>query len=206
MPKGPRWKEVRRLIAANSGRGQVELRAKAIILLCSIYATRAIEIANLTLDDFDWINETFTLRRAKNGRVQQFPIQFEVGEAILNYLRKGRPSCSCRNLFVTWKTPYRPIVSGTSFDIVSLRLTKLGIESENMGPHSLRHACATQLLRKGASLQDIADFLGHRDVKSVNIYASVVRHTEGQLRRVAFPRVTFSRMSVALAVQMKGLG
>jgi alpha,alpha-trehalase len=49
-------------------------------------------------------------------------------------------------------------------------MKKLGIESESIGLHSLRHACATQLLRRGSSLRDIADFLGHRDMKSVSIY------------------------------------
>ena len=47
----------------------------------------------------------------------------------------------------------------------------LNIESEYFGPHALRHACATQLLKKGSSLRDIADFLGHKDTKSVSIYA-----------------------------------
>jgi len=132
---------------------------------------RAIEITNLTLDDFDWINETFTLKRAKSGRVQQFPLQFEVGQAILDYLQRGRPRCSVRNLFLTVQTPYRPLNSGNVWEIVASQIMKLGIESENMGPHSLRHACATQLLKKGSSLRDIADFLGHRGMASVSVYA-----------------------------------
>jgi integrase/recombinase XerD len=170
-PRGPRWGEVRRLAAVQPNSTPSDLRARAIILLCSIYATRGIEIANLNLNDFDWINETFTLRRAKHGRVQQFPIQYEVGQAILDYLKQGRPTCSCRQLFTTLKRPYRALNPGCLWEIVGLRMRKLGIESENMGTHSLRHACATQLLRKGSSLKDIADFLGHRDMKSVSIYA-----------------------------------
>jgi len=171
VPRGPRWGDVRRLVAIKPNPTPADLRARAIILLCSIYATRGIEIANLALNDFDWVNETFTLRRAKRGRIQQFPIQFEVGEAILDYLQRGRPSCSCRRLFTTIKSPYRPLNPGCLWEIVGLRMKKLGIESESMGLHSLRHACATQLLRKGSSLRDIADFLGHRDMKSVSIYA-----------------------------------
>jgi integrase/recombinase XerD len=182
VPRGPRWRDVRRLLASNSGGTPAELRARAIIFLCSIYATRAIEIANLTLRDFDWISETLTLRRAKSGRIQQFPIQFEVGEAILDYIQRGRPSCSCPHLFVTLKTPHRPLSSNSFWDIVGPRMRKLGIQSENSGSHSLRHACATQLLRKGSSLRDIADFLGHRDMNSVSIYAKC---DVGALRTVA---------------------
>ncbi|MBW8869939.1 MAG: tyrosine-type recombinase/integrase, partial [Acidobacteriales bacterium] len=54
---------------------------------------------------------------------------------------------------------------------VSRRLRALGLELDHLGPHALRHACATRLLQKGSSLKEIADFLGHRDTKSVGIYA-----------------------------------
>jgi site-specific recombinase XerD len=171
VSRGPCWSDVRRLAAANAAATPSQLRTRAVISLCSIYAVRAIEITNLTLNNFDWINETFTLKRAKSGRIQQFPLQFEVGQAILDYLQRGRPRCSVRNLFVTVQTPYRSLNSGNVWEIVASRIMKLGIESESMGPHSLRHACATQLLKKGSSLRDIADFLGHRGMASVSIYA-----------------------------------
>jgi integrase/recombinase XerD len=170
-PKGPKWKDVRRLLDSSPRVKTVDLRATAILSLCSIYGIRSTEVVNFMLNDFDWINETFTVRRAKRGRVQQFPIQFEVGEKILRYLQYGRPRCSCRNLFVTLKPPYRPMQSTTLWGIVSDRLKHLKIDSEHYGAHSLRHACATELLRKGSSLREIADFLGHRTLKSVSIYA-----------------------------------
>jgi len=54
---------------------------------------------------------------------------------------------------------------------VSRRFKLLGIQSERRGPHALRHACASHLLKKGTPLKDIADFLGHRDAKSIGLYA-----------------------------------
>jgi integrase len=140
-------------------------------LLCSIYGLRASEIVHLTLDDIDWRTETITVRRAKRGRTQQFPLPYEVGEAIVQYLQKARPHCSCRSLFVTRSTPHRPIRATAFWPIVGKRMKSLGIESAHFGPHALRHACATQLLKKGSSLHDIADFLGHRNTKCVSIYA-----------------------------------
>jgi integrase/recombinase XerD len=60
-----------------------------------------------------------------------------------------------------------------------------GSAIERTGPHSLRHSCATQLLHKGMSLPEIADFLGHRDLRSVSIYAKLDARA---LRKVAdFP-------------------
>jgi integrase/recombinase XerD len=150
---------------------RAELRAAAVISLCSIYALRCTEIINLSVNDFDWVNETFTIRRAKTGRIQQFPIQFEVGETILKYLQFGRPRCSCKRVFVTLRPPYQPLPATSLWTIVARRMKRLGIASENFGAHALRHSCATQLLRKGGSLRDIADFLGHRDMNSVSIYA-----------------------------------
>jgi integrase/recombinase XerD len=182
IPKGPRWRDVRRLLDFGSATKTSELRAAAIISLCSIYGLRSTEVTNLTLRDFDWISEVFLVVRAKGGRVQQFPIQFEVGETILRYLKHGRPRCSCRHVFVSLRPPYRPIRPSVIWGIVADRMKRLAITSEHFGGHSLRHACATELLRKGSSLKEIADFLGHRTMNSVSIYA---KYDVRSLRNVA---------------------
>jgi integrase/recombinase XerD len=180
--KGPSWADVRRLIRSVNGRTPVELRARALFLLFSIYGLRVSEVARLRLDDFDWRSETFCVHRAKRGGIQQFPIQYEVGEAILNYLRYGRPNCTCRNVFLTLQLPYRPLERSPMGSVVEKRMKRLGIQSEHRGPHSLRHACATYLLKKGSSLKEIADFLGHRTTQCVAIYAKYDRRS---LRKVA---------------------
>jgi integrase/recombinase XerD len=180
-PRGPAWKDVRRMLSM-VGTDPLELRANAIINLCSIYGLRRSEIVQRRLDDFDWHNEIMTVRRAKGGRVQQFPIQYEVGEAILAYLKSARPKSSCRRLFTTFRTPFRPMGPSCVRTIVAKRMKALGIESQNFGPHALRHACATQLLDKGFSLPEIADFLGHRGLSAVSIYA---KYNPRLLRRVA---------------------
>jgi site-specific recombinase XerD len=183
--KGPAWKEVRLLLHSTSGTKPATLRARAILSLCSIYALRSSEVARLRLNDFDWRDERFTVQRAKRGGVQHYPIQYEVGEAILRYLTKGRPRCPCRHVFVTLHPPYRPIKASSMWQIASRRMRQLGIVSAHHGPHALRHACATHLLRKGASLREIADFLGHRDSRSIGIYA---KYDARALRKVAaFP-------------------
>jgi integrase/recombinase XerD len=177
---GPSWKDVRRLVKDAEGSNQADCRAKAVLLLCSIYGLRNGEVARLLLNDFDWHNEIVTIKRGKRGRTQQFPIQFEVGEAIIHYLQNARPQCACRHLFVTQHPPYRPLK--TVGPVVTRRMKRLGIKSDNFGPHSLRHACATELLRKGTPLRGIADFLGHWDIESVSIYA---KHDARMLRAVA---------------------
>ena len=182
VSRGPSWKDVRRMLRPETGATAADLRTTAIISLCSIYGLRSGEVVGLQLTDFDWYNETFTVRRSKNQRIQEFPIQHEVGEAILQYLQKSRPTCSCRNLFVTWRTPYRPMLPSSLFKIISNRMKVLNIQSVSKGGHSLRHACATRLLKNGMSLPDIAEFLGHNGSSAVGNYA---RYNPCLLRRIA---------------------
>jgi integrase/recombinase XerD len=145
VPKGPPWKEVRRLVRSTQGEKPSDIRAHSILLLCSIYGLRASEIVHLTLDDIDWRNETITIRRAKRGRTQQFPLQYEVGEALVQDLQKARPHCPCRNLFVTRSTPHRPIRATAFWPIIGKRMKSLGILALN--PRILgRMPCDTPVL------------------------------------------------------------
>jgi len=181
-PRGPSWSNVRKLLRFPSEMSPGEIRTKAFLTLCAIYGLRSGEIVDLRLEDFDWYSEILTVRRGKRGRIQQFPLQFEVGEAILQYLKSVRPRCPSRHLFVTRVYPHKPVLSTTLRPLVAKRMIHLGIKSEKMGTHALRHACATELLKKGSSLKDIADFLGHRSLGSVSIYA---KHDPRSLRAVA---------------------
>jgi integrase/recombinase XerD len=182
VSRGPGWADVRRLLRYASKKTTISsLRAYAMLLLCSIYALRSSEVSDLQLIDIDWREETFCVKRAKRGGYQRYPLQYEVGEAILRYL-KVRPRCACRNVFVTFQQPYRPVSGCAMWAVVRHRLDVLGIRSRGRGPHALRHACATHLLRKGTPLKDIADFLGHRSAKAVGIYAKLDTRS---LRKVA---------------------
>jgi integrase/recombinase XerD len=181
-PKGPAWKDVRRMLDEPESEGHAQLRAAAIISLAAKYGLRTVEIVRLKLSDFDWRNEILVIRRAKSGRVQHFPIQREVGERVIRYLREARPRCDCRSVFVSTRPPYRQINLASIWLIISTRMKALGIQSQSFGAHSLRHACATQLLHSGTSLPEIAEFLGHRDLQSVSVYA---KHDLFALREVA---------------------
>lgn len=174
------WSEVCHLIGALDITKTSQCRAKAVLLLASKYGMRSCEIADLKLEDLDWSNEVITVRRAKRGRMQQFPLLFEVGQAIIDYLERVRPHSIYRNVFLTLHAPYRPVAHMSQS---MWRLLRVGVfGNAPCGLHSLRHACATELLRCGTSLQGIADFLGHRNLRSVSIYA----HCDSQsLRQIA---------------------
>jgi len=182
LPEGPEWKQVQRLLESVRGNSAADLRARAVLCLLAVYGLRSGEISRLLLSDFDWRLETFTVNHSKRGGAQKYPLQREVGDAILAYIQKARPRTSCPNLFLTLKPPYRGIGHSSLWRITSRRMQAAGIRCRRRGPHCLRHACVTHLLEQGASLKEIGDLLGHRDFRSTSIYAKV--HLQ-QLRRVA---------------------
>lgn len=182
LPKGPEWSQVQQLLQSVRGSKPATIRARAVLQLLTFYGLRSGEICRLRLSDFDWRMETFTVTHSKRGGVQKYPLQREVGDAILAYIKKARPRSSSRNLFLTLHPPYRPIGTSALWKITSLRMQAAGIQSHRRGPHCLRHACATHLLQNGVSLKEIGDLLGHHNADSTRIYAKV---NLVQLRRVA---------------------
>jgi site-specific recombinase XerD len=174
LPRGPIWTDVQRLINSTSGRAPRDIRDHAILMLLAIYGLRSGEVRGLRLEDLDWTREVITIRRLKQRRTQYYPIVDSVGNAILDYLQWARPGrCSCRDLFVTLKAPFRPLSPGGLYHAVSSRLRALGIETTHYGPHGLRHACAAHLVAEGLSLKEVGDHLGHRSAYATRTYVRV---------------------------------
>ncbi len=173
LPEGPSWNEVRTLLRSVKGSGPADLRARAVLSLLATYGLRSGEVSRLMLSDFDWREEVFEVNHSKRGRPQRYPLLREVGDAILQYLKGGRPRCACRHLFVTLNPPYRSLGTYGLWTLTSRRLRAAGIQCPKRGPHVLRHACATHLLRQGMSFKEIGDLLGHRSLEAVGIYAKV---------------------------------
>jgi site-specific recombinase XerD len=98
----------------------------------------------------------------------------DVGEAIANYLRFDRPRSSSRRVFLRYKAPVRGFAHTiTVSSIVRRALIRAGVDSARTGAHLLRHSLAVDLLRKGASLGEIGDVLGHRSPNTTALYAKV---------------------------------
>jgi integrase/recombinase XerD len=166
LPEGPTEKEVRQLLRSAKGSSQAALRTRAILMLFAVYGLRSGEVSRLQLRDFDWRQEVFVVKHSKGGGSQRYPLQREVGDAILHYLKESRPRCACRHLFVTLHPPYRSVGTSTLWLITSSRIKAAGLRFRHTGPHSLRHACATRLLLQGVSFKEIGDVLGHRGLES----------------------------------------
>lgn len=173
IPLGPTWEEVKRLIASFSSNSAVDIRDRAIVLLLSVYGLRCGEVASLRLEDVDWVGEILHVTRPKQRCTQQYPLDEQVSDAIVRYLKEARPQCSHRQLFLTIYAPVRPLSAKSITPIVHSRLDALNIQVPRRGAHCLRHACARHLLDAGFSLKQIGDQLGHRCSDSTREYVKV---------------------------------
>ncbi|MBE3042528.1 tyrosine-type recombinase/integrase [Candidatus Bathyarchaeota archaeon] len=184
LPRGPRWEDALRLLKTPNRSTTQGRRDYAILLILLTYGVRALQVAGLRMNDLDWRGMKIRFPVAKGGRSVDVPLTRPAGEAILEYLRKGRPSTESRNLFLSLLAPVRPLASGSVSTIVSRAFHIAGIPSPHRGSHALRHAWATRMLSAGRSLKIIADLMGHRQIETTRIYAKV---DFTRLRTVALP-------------------
>lgn len=178
LPKAMPEEEVRRLLESCDRETAAGRRDFAILLLLSRLGLRSFEVAGLDLDDVRWTGGEILIRG--KGSEGLLPLPQDVGEALGAYVKRGRPASTARRLFLQIRAPHRHLTPGAVRALVRRACQRAGVFPA--GSHCLRHAAATGMLRKGASLPDIAQVLRHRSLETTAIYAKVDRQA---LRTVA---------------------
>ena len=181
LPRALEAEQVQRLLASCDRSTVVGRRDLAILLLLARLGLRACEVARLRLDDIDWRAGEVTIR-GKGSSIERLPLPHEAGEALVSYLRDGRPRVDCREVFVTAHAPLRPVSPSAVVGVVGYACDRAGME--HVGPHRLRHTLASDLLRAGTPLAQIAPILRHASVATTAIYAKIDREA---LRALARP-------------------
>lgn len=165
--------QVAQLLASIDRHSAIGQRDYAILLLLARLGLRSSEVLRLELDDIDWQAGRFSVR-GKGSKRTELPLLNEVGKAITEYLRYGRPASESRRVFLRGKAPIRGLLGQSAIcSLVRNALKRAGISAPTNGAHQFRHALATQLLRHGASLTEIGELLGHRRTQTTEIYAKV---------------------------------
>jgi len=159
----------------------VGVRNFAMLTLVARLGLRSIEVARLELADVDWRAGEIVVR-GKGRREDRLPLLTDVGDALVDHLRRRRAGAGCRNVFVTVKAPRGPIRAELLNDVTKQACSRAGLR--RVGPHRLRHALAAELLRRGAGLTAIGQVLRHQDLATTALYAKVDLDT---LRTVAQP-------------------
>jgi integrase len=163
----------------------VGLRDYAIARCLLDLGLRGSEVTYLTLDSLDWRSATLTITGTKSKRVQRLPLPAATGEAIAQYLRRGRPQTANRELFVRHRAPFdKPLGVPAIRSSMNRAFVRCGLRDQFCNTHVLRRTTATRLQRAGASIKEIADLMRHQSLDTASSYARV--DLEG-LRAVAMP-------------------
>lgn len=159
------------LRSARRDRSPIGLRDYAILTLLSTYGLRAGEITALRLEDIDWSHDRLRIRHSKTGVHSELPLLRAPGEAILDYLRRGRPKTTQREIFLRACAPYRALRGASLHSVLEPRLKAADVVPPGRrGPHVFRHAKAASLLRSAVPLKVIGDVLAHRSAASTMAY------------------------------------
>lgn len=147
----------------------VGLRDYAILQLLATYGLRSSEIRNLRIEDINWRTESIRIRHTKTRACSFLPLMERVGDAVLAYLRSGRPRTDSREIFIRTRAPYRQL--WILYSTVQRRLRDAGVKPPGKcGPHIFRHARAVEMLRASVPQKVIGDLLGHRSTESTAPY------------------------------------
>ena len=168
--------EIQKLIAVidrGSPRGK---RDYAIILLACCLGLRCTDIKKLKKENFHWEEKRLVFTQSKTKDTLTLPLTPEVGWAVIDYLKYGRPKIESSYLFVRHRAPFGPFVEKASlYHLVNryMKLARIPIGNKKRGMHSLRHTLASQLLEKNTPLTTISELLGHIDTNSTAVYLKV---------------------------------
>lgn len=174
IPRSIPWADVKRVLDSVDRRSSIGKRDYAILLLLVTYGLRAREIRDLTLDHLDWQQERLRVPERKAGHSTAYPLSPIVGEAIVDYLKHGRPKTEDRHLFLRAMAPYRPCHDSCISIRAGHYLRKAGIPVPRLaGSHTLRHTCVQRLVDAHFSLKIIGDYVGHASPDTTAIYAKV---------------------------------
>jgi site-specific recombinase XerD len=181
LPQALEPDELSAVLSSPDRRTITGCRDYAVLILLSRLGLRACEVAATQIEDIDWPSGEIKIR-GKGRSLARLPLPVDVGEAIVAWLQRAQRSKTTRSVFVRVRAPYGPLTSPAVVRIATAALREAGIDRG--GAHRLRHTAATQMLRRGASMTEIAQVLRHRDLNTTAIYAKVDR---GSLRTIAKP-------------------
>ena len=164
LPKTIDFDDLKKMMTINSTQYK-ELRAVLMIELLYSCALRVSELVGINLEDID-MDEGFVKVMGKGGNARFSPMGQTTVDVLKRYI-KQRPNCATNALFINQNNTR--ISTRTVQNVVKKRALQVGI-SINVHPHMLRHAAATHFLQSSHDLRTVQEFLGHKSIKSTQVY------------------------------------
>lgn len=85
-----------------------------MVLLTARLGLRVGDLRRLELGWFDWRAKALALTQHKTGLPLTLPLPGDVGWAVIDYIRHGRPETNCRQVFIKHRYPFTAFGSSTS--------------------------------------------------------------------------------------------
>jgi site-specific recombinase XerD len=166
--------EIRRVLAVIDRHSVTGKRDYAMILATARLGLRISDLRQLELSDLDWRAKSITIVQHKTGRPLSLPLLDDVGWAIIDYVRGGRPETTCPKVFVKHRHPFDAFGCASS---VATRLSRYAARAgitfspdQVAGMHSLRGALAVAMIGNGTPLPVVSAVLGHASSDTTQAY------------------------------------
>lgn len=170
--------EISKIIASIERSSPTGKRDYLILLLAAEYGWRSSDIVNFRFNQIDWDKNIISFRQHKTDIPVEYPLLSSIGNAIIDYLKYGRPITSSKEIIVSAESAKKghPLSTPTIHSIVTKYMRKANIKNwknKKHGPHSLRHSLATNMLKKNISMPIISTVLGHQNTETTKVYLKV---------------------------------
>jgi integrase len=145
------------------------------MLLIARLGLRSSDVVNLRFENINWEENRISFTQQKTGRPLVLPLLEDVGLAIIDYLKFGRPKCDFQHIFTRHRPPISPFTSSGMYGLVSRCISRAGLltDEKKRGPHALRHSLASRLLEENVPLPIISEILGHANSHTTAAYLSI---------------------------------
>ncbi len=164
--------EVNRILESVDHDNALGKRNYAVLLLVARLGLRISDARLLRFESIDWQSKRISIIQKKTGVPLELPLPDDVGWAIIDYLKHGRPETNCEHIFVRHVAPYDTLTDNFQETVINA-VRKAGVkvpEDKPVGMHAFRHSIATAMLSNGVKLTDISQTLGHTTPESTRIY------------------------------------
>ena len=166
--------EIKKMLGSVNCESPAGKRDYAVLMLAAKLGLRTSDIRNLKPENIDWTNHVIRITQVKTGEPLILPLPADVGWALIDYIKNGRPISDEPEIFLRAAAPY---ISLQNFDNILVKYMRLaGVEQKSHkhhGLHTLRHSLATHMLEQEIPITTIQDVLGHINAESTQKYTAV---------------------------------
>lgn len=166
--------EIRRLLAVIDRQSAIGKRDYAMILATARLGLRVSDLRHLDLSNLDWRGKQITITQHKTGRPLCLPLLDDVGWAMIDYIKNGRPDTACTSVFVKHCHPFDTFGGVSS---IACRLPRYAARAgitfppgQVCGMHSLRSALAVAMIGGGTPIPVVSAVLGHTSSDTTQAY------------------------------------